>query len=364
MTGSHERWARELQKYSTHQIDLLTLPGRHWKWRMHGAAITLAQRFIDQGIEYDAIIASDMLDVALFRSIASLHITLPPIGTYFHENQLCYPWSPRDKDTQKGRDLHYAFINYTSALVSQRVFFNSDYHKNIFLEALPKYLDRYPDHQNKDTVTEIRAKSQTLELAMDLKALQVPTPSAKRDKQRPTLIWNHRWEYDKNPIGFFRVIDGLLDRRVDFDLALLGERFDKEPPYFLKAKERLGSRIVQYGHVESFEDYAKWLWEADIAPVTSRQDFFGGSVVEALYCGCHAFLPNRLAYPAHLDEDQKAQYLYEDENELIDTLATFIQSNQWKEPLRVPLKIESYDWVESVQTYDNELVTLSSLNQL
>ena len=46
-TGSHKKWAQEFQKHSKHDIDFLTLPGRYWKWRMHGGAITLAQKFND-----------------------------------------------------------------------------------------------------------------------------------------------------------------------------------------------------------------------------------------------------------------------------------------------------------------------------
>ena len=42
---------------------------------------------------------------------------------------------------------------------------------------------------------------------------------------------------------------------------------------FDKAKEVLGSNIVQFGFCQSFDEYAKWLWKADILPVTSNQDF-------------------------------------------------------------------------------------------
>ncbi len=34
-------------EHSEHQIDLLTLPARFWKWRMHGGAVTLARRFLE-----------------------------------------------------------------------------------------------------------------------------------------------------------------------------------------------------------------------------------------------------------------------------------------------------------------------------
>ena len=53
--GSHKSWTLEFQKFSTHTIELLTLPGRHWKWRMHGGAITLAQQYNNLNFKPDII---------------------------------------------------------------------------------------------------------------------------------------------------------------------------------------------------------------------------------------------------------------------------------------------------------------------
>ena len=58
---------------------------------------------------------------------------------YFHENQASYPWSPNDRDIQYNRDTHYGFINYVSALTADHVFFNSEFHMNSFLNALPSF---------------------------------------------------------------------------------------------------------------------------------------------------------------------------------------------------------------------------------
>ena len=38
-----------------------------------------------------------------------------PTAIYFHENQISYPWSPRDRDKIQNRDNHYGFINYVCA---------------------------------------------------------------------------------------------------------------------------------------------------------------------------------------------------------------------------------------------------------
>ena len=96
--GSHRRWVDGLVAVSTHQMDLFTLPARHWKWRMHGAAVTLASQVIESGNCYDLVIANDMMDVAVFKSLINSAGLDVPITCYFHENQLSYPVSPRDTD--------------------------------------------------------------------------------------------------------------------------------------------------------------------------------------------------------------------------------------------------------------------------
>ena len=52
-SGSHKAWIDSYQKYSNHNIDILTLPGNKWKWRMHGGAITLANQFLEKKQSYD-----------------------------------------------------------------------------------------------------------------------------------------------------------------------------------------------------------------------------------------------------------------------------------------------------------------------
>ena len=131
-TGSHAAWAEEYARYSRHNVELLTLSGRHWKWRMHGGAVTLARHFQKSGCKPDVILASDMLDLTTFLALTRQKTAGLPTALYFHENQLTYPWSPTDVDPAQKRDAHYAFINYTSALTADAVLFNSRYHLDAF----------------------------------------------------------------------------------------------------------------------------------------------------------------------------------------------------------------------------------------
>jgi hypothetical protein len=116
-TGSHAAWAEEYARHSRHRVQLLTLAGRHWKWRMHGGAVTLARQFMEGGCAPDLLLASDMLDLTTFLALTRQKTSSLPVALYFHENQLTYPWSPADADPTLQRDAHYAFINYASALV-------------------------------------------------------------------------------------------------------------------------------------------------------------------------------------------------------------------------------------------------------
>ena len=47
-TGSHQQWADGFQKYSSHEVQILSLKGRHWKWRMFGGAVSLAKVFREE----------------------------------------------------------------------------------------------------------------------------------------------------------------------------------------------------------------------------------------------------------------------------------------------------------------------------
>ena len=356
-TGSHRDWALGLQTHSQHEIELLTLPGRHWKWRMHGGAVTLAREFLASPYQPDLILATDMLDLPTFLGLTRTRTAQVPTAVYFHENQLTYPWSPTDQDVPLKRDNHYSFLNYTTALTADRVFFNSAYHRDSFLAALPGFLGAFPDHREMESVEMIRKKSQVLPLGIDLKRFdtcQYDLPAT--TGQKPALIlWNHRWEYDKNPEDFFQALFLLADQGLEFEVVVLGEGYRKIPPIFKTTQERLGPRILQFGYAETFAEYARWLWQADILPVTSRQDFFGASAVEAMYCGTVPLLPDRLAFPEHITGADREQYYYQDFEELVERLGGMIKDIDRLRANRLNLGLERYDWSQLASKYDAHL---------
>jgi glycosyltransferase involved in cell wall biosynthesis len=356
-TGSHAEWGLGYARHSAHVVRTLSLSGSHWKWRMHGGAVTLARKFQESGHAPDLILATDMLDLAAFLSLTRAKTSRVPAAVYFHENQLTYAWSPADRDPRENRDEHYGFINFTSALVSDRVFFNSHYHMEAFLSELPRFLAKFPDHQELGAVEGIGDKASVLPLGfefarLDPLTLKDPSDDKTEPGRRPLVLWNHRWEYDKNPEDFFRALRVLAARGLDFDVALLGESFDAIPACFAEAEAELGDRIVQFGYVEDRAEYARWLRRADLLPVTSNQEFFGASVIEAVFCGCFPILPNRLAYPELFPPELRSACFYRDFDDLVQRLAAAITQIDRVRKISFRSVAERFDWRRVAPMYD------------
>lgn len=344
-TGSHKVWADNYKERSGHDVRILGLEGRYWKWRMHGGGVTLGRLFLGGDFVPDLILATDMVDITTFLALTREVTSHIPVATYFHENQYSYPWSPIDRDVAKGRDSHYHFINYSTALASDGVFFNSAYHMTAFFAGLERFLKGMPDLREIPSIERIRERSSVLPLGVDFthldRLLERGGPSGSNPlvsgggygggyggKTRRRIIWNHRWEHDKNPEEFFGALFKLMDEGLDFEVAVLGESFGKVPEIFEEARERLGERITHFGHLDSKEDYYAVLTSGGILPVTSLHDFFGISVVEGIYGGLTPLLPNRLAYPEHIPGKFHSKYLYSNFNDLIDCLRALLFSSE------------------------------------
>lgn len=341
---SHKQWLDEWMSHTSHTIKALTLEGRHWKWRMHGAAITLAQQFLEMDYEPDLIIGTDMLDMATFIALTRSKLQGVKTAIYFHENQLSYPWSPDDQDPSLERDRHYSFINYTSCLAVDKVIFSSAYHKESFLSRLPIFLREFPDFQNLETVDHISEKSDVLHLGMNFPPEVSPSESSNSPLN---ILWNHRWEYDKNPEEFFEVLFQLQDEGYDFRLIILGRSYKRSPEIFEEAKTRLRDKILHWGYAKDREEYLRLLSISDILPVTSIQDFFGISILEAIYHGAYPLLPRRLVYPEHIDDPR---YFYE-KGELYEKLRALLQ-NGIPDRSGLNSKIEKYSWRNMILVYD------------
>jgi glycosyltransferase involved in cell wall biosynthesis len=345
--GSHRAWAKGYQVHSRHDVHLLTLPGRFWKWRMQGGAVTLARQAQVLDEQPDLILASDMLNLPVFLTLAGERLASVPVALYFHENQLTYPLQPGEK-----RDLHYGFINFVSALRADAVLFNSAYHLEAFSEELPRLLKHFPDYNELWTVDSLRSKSQVLPLGLDLARFDAHRPEQAMTG-RALFLWNHRWEYDKDPETFFRAIYTLADEGLNFGLILLGESFRNWPAEFLEARQRLTEHIVHFGYAEDAATYARLLWQADVVVSTALHEFFGASIIEACYCGCFPILPRCLSYPELLPAADRDACLYDDLDGLLDRLRHAVLHAEQVRAFSLRQHVNAFDWRHLVDRYDD-----------
>ncbi|MEJ2209757.1 MAG: DUF3524 domain-containing protein [Anaerolineae bacterium] len=358
-TGSHRAWADGYRAHSRHHVRLLTLPGRFWKWRMQGGAVTLARRAGRLKQPPDVILASDMLNLPLFLAMAGERLASVPVVLYFHENQLTYPLQPGEK-----RDLHYGFLNWASALRAEAVCFNSAYHRDEFLGELPRLLKHFPDYIELWSVEAIQGRARVLPLGLDLARFDELRPGSpggqpKPDAVRPVIVWNHRWEYDKDPATFFRALYALDDEGHDFGLILLGEVFRNRPDEFLEARQRLGNRILHFGYAEEAADYGRLLWQADVVVSTALHEFFGAAVVEACYCGCYPVLPRRLSYPELIPAEHHAACLYDDFEGLLERLRWALSHAGELRRFSLAPAMAAYDWSIMAPRYDDLLESVT-----
>ncbi|HEY8544986.1 MAG TPA: DUF3524 domain-containing protein, partial [Acidimicrobiales bacterium] len=324
-TGSHRSWAEGLAAHSRHDVRLVTHAGGFWKWRMQGSPLTLAadvRRLVGEWGRPDVLLASDMVHLPALLGLARDVLDGAKVVAYFHENQLTYPLPEGT-----AADETYSMINWLTMAAADRVVFNSAYHRDDVLAALPRLLRRFPDHRHTRFVDEVAARVEVLPVGIDAERFTGAGPRSRdgdddrvddaRDDGPPVVLWNHRWEYDKDPATFFDALRKVAAEGVDFRLAVAGERFQTVPPAFEQARADFADRLVWFGTAPA-ADYPALLRRADVVVSTARHEFFGVAVLEAITAGALPVLPRRLSYPELVPSPEP--YLYDDDGGPAPTL--------------------------------------------
>ena len=302
--GSHKTFLDGLQTHVPIDFSLLTLPARKWKWRMRLAAPFFADRIMSlyKNKKFDLIFCSSFVDVATLRSLLPVPVSRLPMYTYFHENQFAYPVRRKDE-----RDFHFGLTNLTTVLASDRVAFNTGYNRQTFLTGVEQILKICPDMNLTGMLEKIEAKSIILNPGIDFSLIDQAEKNIRKKVDSPVIVWNHRWEHDKNPKYFFKTLYELADEGLDFKVIILGQCFRSIPAVFVEAQDKLKQQILHCGFVETREKYSRLLALGDIVVSTAKHEFYGISIIEAVRAGCIPLLPDCLSYP----ELFPAQYLYE-----------------------------------------------------
>ncbi|HCY87070.1 MAG TPA: DUF3524 domain-containing protein [Desulfobacteraceae bacterium] len=315
---------------------------------MRGAALQFVKQAQDLS-SYDVIFATDLMDLTDFKGLAGPDC--PPVVFYFHENQLSYPLAPNEK-----RDFHLGFTNIVSAAAADAVVFNSCFHRDDFFNAARKLLRKMPDTRPGWLLDDIEAKTCVIYPGIRLPKGRTPGISGS-GLDRPLIVWNHRWEYDKNPDLFFRVLGRLKEKGVGFYLALLGEQYDKVPQVFERAKDTFRDEILVAGYQASGEVYREWLSKGRVVVSTAIQENFGIAVMEATAYGCFPLLPDRLSYPELVPERFRRDVIYSSEKMLLEKLTTALTTADGLVPARRALAQNAarFSWEAMIGEYDRLL---------
>lgn len=350
--GSHKQFLQGLMKCVDAEYTCITLPARKWKRRMQLAAPWVVERISEFEKEkryFDVILCSTFVDVAVLRALC---LSLEGWNLkarfllYLHENQFAYP--TRIKDASY---FHFTSINFNSVLAADSLAFNSEYNFRTFCSGCEKILKFATDMKMSNMMDRIKAKSRVLYPGVSYTS--IPEKQEEGGKNLPlNIVWNHRWEHDKNPDEFFLALETIKKKGIDFGLIVLGQSFENHPDCFINAKEKFQAEILHYGFAPSYRDYVKILSQGDIVISTAQHEFYGVAVIEAVRAGCRPLLPNRLSYP----ELYPKEYLY-DEGCLVSALGRLLHQNGRLSSDQSEAMTNKYSWSSLESKYSDWLST-------
>jgi glycosyltransferase involved in cell wall biosynthesis len=293
--GSHRRWRRFIVEHvDAFDWTVATLPPRHFSWRYRGNALSWGLGDLPRG-PFDLVLATSVTNLsALLGLRPDLHTARKVV--YAHENQFVYP-----SRTRSSLDPHLALQEVLTASAADSVLFNSEWNRASFLRGADDFLSSMPDAVPAGVVAAIEAKSEVVPVPVEIAG-----PAERRTAREPLrIVWNHRWEHDKGPDDLLSVIRGLKRRGAAFELVLLGQRFRQIPDALEQLEAEFGDVLVQWGYVASRAAYVEHLRACDVVLSTAHHEFQGLAVLEAMMVGCKACVPDALAYPEYVPDDQR-----------------------------------------------------------
>lgn len=347
--ASHRQWRTALvANLPEHDWTVLTLPDRFFSWRIRGNAlswVTEQQALLQQ--DFDLIVATSMVDLATLKGIQS-HLASIPALLYFHENQFAYPESEHARINVEAQ-----ITSIYSAMAAERILFNSAYNRDTFLLGAVALLKKMPDHAPISAIKTLADKSSVLAVPI---ADECFYPVPDRSDQPLTLLWNHRWEYDKGPDRLYFVLKELAKHAIDFKIHIIGQQFRKQPEIFNRIHEQFQHHILSWGYIESRQIYLQVLQQSDIVISTAQHDFQGIAILEAVACGCIPVVPNRLAYPDFIPDHFRSDSFDDAKHDAASIASSIISfANQDPSGWQGTPDLSHLSWSDMIPLYKNAL---------
>lgn len=346
-TGSHRYWSTGVTRHCSGFLwDVKTLPARYFSWRIRGNSLTWGCASDNQWQgPYDLLLATSMTDLASLRGFLPWLADVPTV-LYFHENQFAYPKSHRQHPS-----IEPQVVSVYAALCADKLAFNSTFNRDTFLQGAEHLLAGMPDCVPSGLVERLRVNSVVLPVPLQPPTCSEPVEPAENGPL--TLLWNHRWEYDKGPDRLLRAVSALP---IDWDLRfhVVGPQFRSSPEEFELLKRLLRDRgwLGQWGYVEQREDYHRIMYESDVVLSTAYHEFQGLAVQEAVAAGCIPLVTDGLAYPEWFAAHYRIDW--ENQSAVQRRFAALLDGKRRGEsPLTIPQDIRLHTWDAMATEYSN-----------
>lgn len=340
--GSHQHFLEGYVRESRHHWKTFPLPGCHWKWRMAQASAAYAES-LPREERPDLIFASSMMNLSTLKGLRPDLQGIPSV-VYFHENQLTYPMEKPDQ-----RDLQPAFEQFLSGLGADLVLYNSKFHRDEHLPSLEGWLPNMPAPSLQKSLEDFKDRCEVLSPGID----ELPPLLPASHPKRLQILWSARWEWDKNPEAFLDYLVKLKDRKLPFDLHVVGCHQDKAQ----RDLQGRGLAAQSIGYLTR-DAYLEVLQKAQLFVSTARHEFFGLSALEAAAMGCQLLVPRRLAYPEIYGEAPGV--IYGEGDEMVEaTVALFEQARgECSAPMELSALARSRSWPHRAAAFDDRLDAL------
>jgi len=336
--GVRKAMLETVMRCSRHRWTLLKLPPRRIERRLSAAAHWFAEQLSRHWAgKVDLLFTSEALNLAdLIRLVPELENK--PSVVYFHNNQL------PDPDGGESRSTH-DLVNLNTAQAALELWFNSEFHVNLFAYRAAAMVERHPELSSRNPVPAMLAKSRVMPPPFDLhlaSSIQTSNPVA---RQKRTIFVSTR---DANM--------ELLNLGLE-TLSMRGERFKL---LTVGPVEKLSNAFARMT-IDENDEYAQTagMLRSDIYLSTQRWAPVDMYAVRALTAGCWPVLPEDGVYSEFIPKQLQSRCLYD---ATPDSLASRIQDvwhlNQDEDGAAAAaflLSVKGFDAISACKAIDERL---------
>ncbi|TVP78862.1 MAG: DUF3524 domain-containing protein [Puniceicoccaceae bacterium] len=294
-SASHRYWCEGMMA-ALPEFDwtLKTQPARHFSWRVRASGWLWAlAEDPDLARDYDLVIATSLTDVVTLKACCpALHNT--PLWVYFHENQFAHPISQRQWTSHQ---RSWQFQSIQNALCADRIDFNTAFNHDTFFTGARQVLKQFPERLPGKPLQGLEKNSGVLPVPLTERF----APFRQAPKDRRLIVWNHRWEWDKQPQRLLDALAGLVAEGIDFELAMLGSGGGRKAGEFDAYRQLLDHRVRHWGEADE-ATYTAYMRKAGIGVSCALHDFQGLATLEMAQAGATVVVPRRVAYPECLPD--------------------------------------------------------------